>query len=748
MRLSQNTPSRSGRGRRRLGDITRANNVSRSTLRSRGAGYSDSAVNLMTPQTYPLSGDLSQLTQSCIQMDGVLSPRQAIGMTRHASNENSRSIRRNVTLGGTQSSGNIECVTNPSVNHVSSTVISDNVSTPLSEIRRTHISSRTIVHHNGSSFHSTNVISPPHTNIPHIPEFSDHVSYATPQTSAAFCSSRSNNVDNGPAVNLSNVSSMTQTKIRQPTHVSQRSTPSARISNSNGSFVDIDTSVALDFAIESDSGSRRTSYQSLLNNDNEIEEYLNCHYISACEACYKIFNFDLHYRSVAVKRLPFHEEDCNRVYFKDDDDAEVVAERSSKTKFTEWMVANQVYPEGRCLTYVDYPSMFTWHDDIKAWKPRKNGKCIGHIYYVSPTMGEKFYLRMLLNIVRGAGDYKEIRTVDDVLYPNYMAACNAYHFLGDDTEWVDTIRGGSQWQRGRQLIDLFVSILLFCDVSDVGQFFRSSLPYLAPDVVHSQRCRLQNLNISFTDEEIDEVLNSNNKSLSHFTELPQIDPLILNIAGNRLIAAERMYNINEEINQSNQLYSGLNHQQNCWWFMMTGFYHHISDLKASFSDMWRINVMVSRIFRPFNPKTNQLLSLDCVFVDERRGLIHAKIPVSIMARFEKLLQEGGVYQITKFRVISYHNMLFRPLEREDVIGILTEWGPLMKKTGHTANVNSSVRNVVIRDIRNNRVHVTIWGELAEKFDDDTIRSKGDHNIVVVIVPTPFRPNGLVVKTKG
>lgn len=150
-----------------------------------------------------------------------------------------------------------------------------------------------------------------------------------------------------------------------------------------------------------------------------------------------------------------------------------------------------------------------------------------------------------------------------------MAACNAYHLLGDDTEWVDTIRGGSQWQRGRQLIDLFVSLLIFCDVSDVGQFFRSSLPFLAPDVVHSQRCRLQNPNICFTDEEIlnytlleiDEVLNSNNKSLSDFTELPQIDPLILNIAGNRLIGAERMYNIYEEINLSKQLYSGLNHQQ-------------------------------------------------------------------------------------------------------------------------------------------------------------------------------------------
>ncbi|GKD30727.1 uncharacterized protein Tco_1241505 [Tanacetum coccineum] len=229
---------------------------------------------------------------------------------------------------------------------------------------------------------------------------------------------------------------------------------------------------------------------------------------------------------------------------------------SSKTKCTEWMVANQKYPEGRCLTYVDYPTMFTWHDDIKAWKPRKSGKCIGRIYYVTPAMGEKFYLRMLLNIVRGARSHEEIRTVDRVVYPTYMATCKAYHLLGDDTEWIDTIRSGSQWQRGLQLIDLFVSILLFCDVADIGQFFTSSLPYLAPDVVHAQRCRLLNPHIVFTDEEIqnytlleiESVLNSGNRSLSDFPELPHIDRLMLNMAGNRLIAAERMYNIETEKN--------------------------------------------------------------------------------------------------------------------------------------------------------------------------------------------------------
>ena len=116
MRLSQNTSSRSGRGRRRLGDISRANNGSRTTIRSCRAGD--------LSQTYPSSGDLSRLTQSQTQLDGVLLPRQAVRLTRHSSNENFRSICRNVTLGGTQSSGNIECLTNPSINNISSNLIS------------------------------------------------------------------------------------------------------------------------------------------------------------------------------------------------------------------------------------------------------------------------------------------------------------------------------------------------------------------------------------------------------------------------------------------------------------------------------------------------------------------------------------------------------------------------------------------------------------------------------------------------
>ncbi|GJS06980.1 uncharacterized protein Tco_0363776 [Tanacetum coccineum] len=54
--------------------------------------------------------------------------------------------------------------------------------------------------------------------------------------------------------------------------------------------------------------------------------------------------YEIHYRSVAVERLIFHEEGCNRVYFRDDDEVDNVIERETTTmsKFTEWMKANEI----------------------------------------------------------------------------------------------------------------------------------------------------------------------------------------------------------------------------------------------------------------------------------------------------------------------------------------------------------------------------------------------------------------------
>lgn len=39
---------------------------------------------------------------------------------------------------------------------------------------------------------------------------------------------------------------------------------------------------------------------------DELEDYLDCRYISACEAAWRIFGYELHYRTPAVERLSFH----------------------------------------------------------------------------------------------------------------------------------------------------------------------------------------------------------------------------------------------------------------------------------------------------------------------------------------------------------------------------------------------------------------------------------------------------------
>ncbi|GKC95719.1 uncharacterized protein Tco_1161161, partial [Tanacetum coccineum] len=89
----------------------------------------------------------------------------------------------------------------------------------------------------------------------------------------------------------------------------------------------------------------RMSYAAILQHQDEIEQYLSCRYISAFESCWHLLGYEMHYRSVAVERLPFHEEGCNRVYFKGDDDVDNIIQRetAAMSKFIEWIKANEMY---------------------------------------------------------------------------------------------------------------------------------------------------------------------------------------------------------------------------------------------------------------------------------------------------------------------------------------------------------------------------------------------------------------------
>ncbi|XP_074298622.1 uncharacterized protein LOC141629539 [Silene latifolia] len=151
---------------------------------------------------------------------------------------------------------------------------------------------------------------------------------------------------------------------------------------------------------------------------DEIKSYLDCRYLSASEAAWRIFEFDIQERNPSVMRLPVHLEGEQVVLIRDDDILKVVLARQSnaETKLTAWMRVNEESPEARELSYAEFPTKYVWDD---GWKRRKQGRCIGRISYVHPTAGERYYLRLLLNIVKGPKSYEEIRTVNHRVCPTF-----------------------------------------------------------------------------------------------------------------------------------------------------------------------------------------------------------------------------------------------------------------------------------------------------------------------------------------
>ncbi|GJX23281.1 ATP-dependent DNA helicase PIF1-like protein [Tanacetum coccineum] len=87
------------------------------------------------------------------------------------------------------------------------------------------------------------------------------------------------------------------------------------------------------------------------------------------------------------------------------------------------------------------------------------------------------------NVARGPRGFKELMTVNKKLYPAFKEACFTYGLLNDDKEWAHAISESSFWALGPQLRDLFVTMLLFCDVSRPLELWEQTWELLAEDIL-------------------------------------------------------------------------------------------------------------------------------------------------------------------------------------------------------------------------------------------------------------------------
>jgi hypothetical protein len=130
-----------------------------------------------------------------------------------------------------------------------------------------------------------------------------------------------------------------------------------------------------------------------LNKWDKISQFIDGQYTSAPESAWRILQFHIHEQHPSITRLQVH-----LVTFDPDEDPQDVLERAANecTTLTAFFAANAdqgaLGIEARKFTYQEFPQHFAWKPLKKMWDIRQRGFALGHMYYVGPTGGERFYL--------------------------------------------------------------------------------------------------------------------------------------------------------------------------------------------------------------------------------------------------------------------------------------------------------------------------------------------------------------------
>jgi hypothetical protein len=171
------------------------------------------------------------------------------------------------------------------------------------------------------------------------------------------------------------------------------------------------------------------------NGDNvvidEIKQFRDAICDTPPEAMYQLYGFSLYQMYPPILQLIVHLLGMHMVAYNERDDLHNVInhEQSQKSLLIEYFWMNNVDPAHSFL-YREFPEYYRWDRSEKEWLRRKRRTQIGRMVYACPTEGERYYLRVLLNHVRGATSFDDLKTigtalnyVHDFFNPIFLYAC-------------------------------------------------------------------------------------------------------------------------------------------------------------------------------------------------------------------------------------------------------------------------------------------------------------------------------------
>ncbi|GJT53954.1 ATP-dependent DNA helicase RRM3-like protein [Tanacetum coccineum] len=175
-----------------------------------------------------------------------------------------------------------------------------------------------------------------------------------------------------------------------------------------------------------------------------------------------------------------------------------------------------------------------------------------------------FYLRVLLNEVRGATDWEDFKKFDDIVYPTFKDACYARGLMEDDKEYIDGLLEASHWGMGNYLRCFFVMLIMTDSMSHPEFIYEKIWYVMATDVESIERVKN-----NAPDEQkknycllyIEHMLLSNNKSLKSIPNMSYPTAEYTMDGYNRLVHDELSYNKDKLKEEHKILYVTLTEEQ-------------------------------------------------------------------------------------------------------------------------------------------------------------------------------------------
>ncbi len=187
---------------------------------------------------------------------------------------------------------------------------------------------------------------------------------------------------------------------------------------------------------------------------DEIKIYQDGWYVSASEASHRLYGFHLHKEHPNVVQLAVHLKGRQTILFQEGTDATAVFNRNPHTTLTTWFAFNKTTREHLnpfaplCLAlntlYHDFPRIATWKKKEKQWALHTQTPGllpVGRMYFVQPSEGERYLLRLLLHHVPRATSFEDLACTNRHLqhptqHASFKEACQQRGLLQDDAEWA------------------------------------------------------------------------------------------------------------------------------------------------------------------------------------------------------------------------------------------------------------------------------------------------------------------------